>query len=102
MTEPSATVCVWGGVGVQVLTGHFSCDPLIWRQQWGEINEVLSDLPPLPLVKLADHDSIMVPGEGSAQIPKEISLTVKARDKEGLVVAHLLDTVWVHVHREFR
>ena len=60
---------------------------------------MLSELPPLPLVTLPDHNSVMVPGEDSATVTKEVSPVVRSREKEGHVLQQLeLDDVWVYVH----
>ena len=67
------------------------------------MRDLLSELPPLPLVTLADHNSVMVPGEDSATVTKEVSPVVRSREKEGHVLQHLeLDDVWVCVHGEAR
>ena len=55
------------GGDLRVLTGHFSCDPSQRRQQWERLESKLQAMPPLPMVVLADHNSIMVPGVDSGQ-----------------------------------
>ena len=55
---------------------------------------------PLPLVTLIDHNSIMVPGQDSADVPRELPETIKAREKEALVLGeHGLEDVWPSLHR---
>ena len=82
------------GGAIRVLSGHFSCEPTRRRDQWGEVRDVLSELPPLPLVTLADHNSVMVPGEDSALVTKEVLPVVRSREKEGHVLQQLeLDDV---------
>ena len=67
------------GGDLRVLTGHFSCDPSQRRQQWERLESKLQTMPPLPMVVLADHNSVMVPGVDSEAISKEISTVVSAR-----------------------
>ena len=63
--------------------------------------DVLSEVTPMPLVSLADHNSIMVPADESAKVPKEISSV--ARERKSNILAHFsLDDVWVRVHEEIR
>ena len=50
------------GGEVRVLTGHFSCESTARKQQWVQIESKLSSLPSMPLVVLADHNSVMVLG----------------------------------------
>ena len=91
------------GEEVRVSTGHFSCEPTARRQQWGQIESLLSSLPPLPLVVLADHNSVMVLGSDSSKISKEVPATGKARQVEGTVLSALaVEDAWVHLHGERR
>ena len=85
------------GGEVRVLTEHFSCEPTARRQQWGQIESKLSSLPSMPLVVLADHSSVMVPGSDSSKVSKEVPATGKARQVEGTVLS-----AWVHLHGERR
>ena len=67
----------------------------------GEGHSIRVTPPPLPLVTLADHNSVMVPGEDSATLMKEVSPVVRSREKEGHVLQQLeLHDVWVYVHGE--
>ena len=85
------------GGDLRVLTGHFSCDPSQRRQQWERLETKLQTMPPLPMVVLADHNSVMVPGVDSEAISKEISTVVSARKVEGSVLgAWALQDAWVH------
>ena len=91
------------GGDLRVLTGHFSCDPSQRRQQWEQLETKLQTMPPLPMVVLADHNSVMVPGVDSEAISKEISTVVSARKVEGSVLgAWALQDAWVHLHGERR
>ena len=91
------------GGDLRVLTGHFSCDPSQRRQQWERLETKLQTMPPLPMVVLADHNSVMVPGVDSEAISKEISTVVSARKVEGSVLGvWALQDAWVHLHGERR
>ena len=91
------------GGDLRVLTGHFSCDPSQRRQQWERLETKLQTMPPLPMVVLADRNSVMVPGVDSEAISKEISTVVSARKVEGSVLeAWALQVAWVHLHGERR
>ena len=91
------------GGGLRVLTGHFSSDPSQRGQQWERLESKLQTMPPLPMVVLADHNSVMVPGVDSEAISKEISIVVSARKVEGSVLgAWALQDAWVHLHGERR
>ena len=91
------------GGEVRVLTGHFSCEPTARRQQWGQIESKLSSLPSMPLVVLADHNSVMVPGSDSSKVSKEVPATGKARQVEGTVPSALaVEDAWAHLHGERR
>ena len=51
------------------------------------------------MVTLMDHNSIMVPGVDSVDIPRELPETVKAGEREALTLAEVsVDDVWVHLH----
>ena len=70
---------------------------------WGQIESKLSSLPPLPLVVLTDHNSMMVPGSDSSKISKEAPATGKVRHVEGTVLSTLaVEDAWVHLHGERR
>ena len=91
------------GGAIRVLSGYFSCEPTRRRDRWGGERDVLSELPPLPLVMLADHNSVMAPGEDSATVTKDVSPVARSRQKEGHVLHQLeVDDVWVCVHGENR
>ena len=63
----------------------------------------MTELPPMTLATMPNHNSIMVPGERSVQISKEISTAVKSPDREGEALSRLaLEDVWMHVHGEQR
>ena len=86
-----------------MLSKHFSCEPLERQQQWGEVGELLADMPPMPLVTLADHNNIMVLGKDSETISKEIPTIVHVCNREGGVLAELfLEGSWVRIHGEHR
>ena len=58
-------------------------------------------MPPLPMVVLADHNSVMVSGVDSEVISKDLSTVVSARKVEGSVLgAWALQDAWVHLHGE--
>ena len=91
------------GGDLRVLTGHFSCDPSQRRQHWERLETKLQTMPPLPMVVLADHNSVMVPCVDPEAISKEISTVVSARKVEGSVLgAWALQDAWVHLHGERR
>ena len=91
------------GGEVCFLAGHFSCEPNEGRQQWQKVEAKLAPLPPLPLVILADHNSVMVPGSDTAVVSKEIPAVVRSRQVEGSILTSLaVEDVWVHLHGERR
>ena len=91
------------GGEVRFLAGHFSCEPNERRQQWQKVEAKLAPLPPLPLVILADHNSVMVPGSDTAVVSKEVPAVVRSRQVEGSILTSLaVEDVWVHLHGERR
>ena len=91
------------GGEVRFLAGHFSCEPNERRQQWHKVEAKLAPLPPLPLVILADHNSVMVPGSDTAVVSKEVPAVVRSRQVEGSILTSLaMEDVWVHLHGERR
>ena len=58
---------------------------------------------PLPLITLIDHNTIMVSAQDSANVPKELPKTIKAREKEAVVlVEQTWEDVWPSLLGEHR
>ena len=90
------------GGSLRVLVGHMECEPVARRKQWEAIHEKSKHVAGQPLLTLIDHNNIMVLGVDSADIPKELPETVKARTCEALALAEwVVDDVWVHLHGEY-
>ena len=91
------------GGEVGVLVGNTECEPGPRKKQWDALQVKLASRKGLPLVTLLDHNSIMVQGVNSADIPRELPETVKAREREALALAKFdLEDVCVHLHGEHR
>ena len=91
------------GGEIRFLTRHFSCEPTERKFQWERLEAKIAAMPPLPLVVLADHNSVMVPGADSANVSKEIPSVSKARRVEGSVLSSLsMEDVWSYIHGERR
>ena len=91
------------GGRVGVLVGHMDCKPGVRKKQWDVVHRHLSASPKLPLLSFIDHNSVIVPGVDSADIPRELPQTVKAGERGSLVLAELdVEDVWVHQHGEHR
>ena len=89
-----------GGGGPSGPDGAFLVRP---QSASATVGTKLQTMPPLPMVVLADHNSVMVPGMDSEAISKEISTVVSARKVEGSVLgAWALQDAWVHLHGERR
>ena len=86
---------------MRVLAGHMECEPGAQKKQWVAVQEALAQKSPLPLISLMDHNSVMVPGQDSDDVPKELPETVKAREKEAVVLTDQgLEDVWPYLHGE--
>ena len=70
------------GGSLRLLVGHMECEPVARRKQWEAIHEKSPHVVGQPLLTLIDHNSIMVPGVDSVDIPKELPETVKVRERE--------------------